>query len=198
MINFTQTDVAANASAEAALCSALSENADEESALCAEGASAGSVEKTITSDASASELTALYFECTVAAGVSWGAGLWTVRFNLTTANHQITWDSVYICRVNSSYVNQATIGSATSLGQVLSSTGTKSTTVSGAGQSPSVGDIVIVVFAFSNGNSCPQDIGVTPSLNIDSPFTAPAADKLIWNRRTHRTQMARSRAVYGR
>jgi hypothetical protein len=77
---------------------------------------------------------------------------------------------VYICRVNSSDVSQATIGSDTAVNTVLTSTGVRSGTISGSAQTPNSGDYVNIVFVFTNGAMTTQSIGVTHNQLIDTPL----------------------------
>lgn len=161
----------------AAFCSGAGVNGDTDMARKAlVGGSAGSTEVTVTVDSSAADLACAWFELDVSAGVSWDGGTWTVRLNVTTSNHQVALDAIYICRVNSSCTNQATIGSVTALADNLGSTGVRSHNVTGSAQSPSAGDKVIVVLLFDNMQAMPQDIGFTPSEIITSPFTPPGGE----------------------
>jgi len=104
----------------------------------------------------------------------------------------ITWNSVYICRVNSGCANQATIGSSTSLGISLATTGVKSTTVSGAAQSPGAGDLVMIVFGFTNSAHGSQSFLYDVDQNNDSPFTV-AAERYA----TRRMRVALAPAEHG-
>jgi len=170
-------------------CSGLSANSTNAAFLCQDGGTLGSVEKQMVIDLSATDVRAYYFDCAIAGGVTWSAGTWTVRFNLTTFDMDITWASVHICRVNSSCVNQATIGSASSLGISLGAAGVKSTTVSGSAQTPTAGDRVMIVLGVTNASSMGTDtIGITPDQVIDSPFDVPAPTSKPfysnWRRRT--------------
>ncbi len=170
-INFQQTNTGANASAEAAHCSGATENTDEDSYLCTDGGSAGNTSTTTTVDASAADYACIYFECTVAADVTWAAGTWTINLNVTTGNHQLTLDAIYICRLNSSYTNQATIGSSTGIGQNLATAQVYSPTVTGAAQTPSAGDLVVVILMLDNAQSMTNDLVWTNDQVIASPFT---------------------------
>lgn len=171
-MDFQQTDANANASAIAILCSGASLNTTSTSCVCTVGGTAGVTAESQTMDGSAANLAAVWYELTIPADTTWAAGNWTIRLNCTTASAQCLWDAVFICRVNSSYVNQATIGSATGLAIALNTTGVKETVISGSAQTPSVGDKVIVVLLFDNTNSMTRTFGWTPDQIIVSPFTA--------------------------
>lgn len=140
------------------------------------GGSPGTLANTVDVGSSATNQWAGRTQIAPAANVSWDSGTWTVRMEVTTSNMNLTWAAVYICRTNSSHVNQATIGSATSLGISLGTTGVKSTTVSGASQSPGAGDLVEILWVFSNGAMSTQSFGMKHSQNIDSPFNVAAVD----------------------
>lgn len=172
-ISYTQTDTTGDCSGTGAYCSGLS-NSNGTSRECTDGGTAGSTEVTVnrTIPAQASDVACvMQFSLVVDGAVSWDSGTWTVRWNLTTANMFCTWDSVHICRVNSSCTSQESLGSSSGLGISLSSTGVKSTTVSGSAATPSAGDLVQIVFGFSSSSMNDQIIGWTPDQNIDSPFT---------------------------
>lgn len=116
----------------------------------------------------------VWFECIVPTGAVWNAGTWTVRFDITLANANINWDICDICRISSGCVSQATIAGSSVLGINLGSTGVKSTSLGGAGQTPGVGDKVVVMCSFSNLAGTNQQFQFTTDVNIDSPFDPPA------------------------
>ena len=82
----------------------------------------------------------------------------------------ITLTAVYICRVNSSNVSQATIGSSTGLTTVMNGA-VYSGNVTGTAQTPSAGDYVNIVFVFTNGAMSTQTFNITANQLIDTPFT---------------------------
>lgn len=111
---------------------------------------------------------------TPASGVTWAAGDWTVRFNVTTSNMNVSLRNIYICRISSACVNLGVIiGSLTGLADAMSATGVKTYTISGAAQTPNAGDRIMVILVMENTNTMTtQVIGITPSEIITSPFTA--------------------------
>lgn len=152
---------------------------------CSVGGTAGTSEQTITIAASQADDNEFSFEWAVPAGYTWGAGNWTINVAFTTGNMDVTWESCFICRVNSSCVNQATIGSATGLG-LATTTNPQSTVISGSAQTPGAGDKVIITLGFSNANTMfSRTVGITPSQTIASPFTAPSAFNAGFIRATH-------------
>ena len=173
-MTFTQTDTA-QVCALNNYCSSVG-GTIEAGRQASVGGTAGSVEATFTTATSQADDNEFSFECVVPAGSTWGAGDWTINVNFTTGNMNATWASCFICRVNSSCVNQATIGSATGLGLPTSS-GAQNTVISGAAQTPGAGDKVIITLGFSNADTMvARTVGITPSLTIVAAgFEAPAA-----------------------
>lgn len=115
-------------------------------------------------------------------GITWDAGDWTVRFNVTSSNMNLTITEIHLCQVSSACANVATLGSATGLSIALSTTGVKTQTVTqGSTATPSAGDKLLIVFVGTNGAMSSQSATITHDQNIDSPFTAasftPAVDK---------------------
>lgn len=154
------------------------------------GGTAGSTPVSFSLASSATEQ--ISFELIVPAGATGSSGTWTVRLNVTTANMNISAENGAICRVNSSCVNQQTVVGDSAHGLDPSSTGTKTWSVSGNAVTLAAGDKIIVVLAFLNGAMSTQAFSFTPSLDIDSPFTAAVVfvappPKLI-------TQQSRNRA----
>lgn len=188
---FTQTDTGGITSSNA-FCSSASSGirSGGPSRLCTVGGTAGSApvafglggEETNSIFGGAGAAHAGVLELTVPAGASWDAGDWTVRLNVTTTNMNMTITSCAVCRLNSSDVNQATIGETTGLSISLGSSGVKTITVAGSAQTPSVGDKVVILFGGDNSSMSAQaGAGViTPDQNIDSPFTL-VTPSLLWS-----------------
>lgn len=172
--DYQQTDSAAPAGAIQA-CSASAFDATPGARLCVLGGVAGSTPFNVGGGAfdSGNVESLIMWEINPAAGTTWGEGDWTVRINVSTAQASVTWSATYICRLNSSDVSQATIGSLTGQTTSMATTGVKTHTVAGAAQTPAAGDkvyIVAVLTAAANN----RQIGITPDQLISSPFTAPA------------------------
>lgn len=75
--------------------------------------------------------------------------LWTCNFDALTISANVTWDSLYFIRINSSGVAQQTIASVTGLAQALS-LGTNSTlSLSGASVNFGATDRLVVLFGFN-------------------------------------------------
>ena len=115
-VSFQQTNTNANGSAIAALCSGNSNSSDTDSNQAEDGGSAGSTERIHQPDNLAADLNGVWMEIINIDDYDGASGTWVTRLNITTGNHQITLDEVHICRVNSSYVNQETLGSSVGIG----------------------------------------------------------------------------------
>lgn len=172
-INFQQTDTSASTSDQPNCSGASLVSGGFSLSECSAAGAAGSntISGTLPSSATQSYPA---FRCVVAGGVTWAAGTWTVRFNVQTANMNLTVTEVYVCRADSSNVNQATIGSATGLSISLGTTGVKTQAVTGASQTPAANDAVFIVLVIVNAAMTSQTIILTPNQLIDSPFTEPA------------------------
>lgn len=186
---FAQTDTnqsvsACNTAAELLGCSGRSADVGGMTGqVCVSGGTLGTTIGSWSVAASATDVAEFAFICTVDSGVSWDAGTWTIRFNVTTANMNLTVTEIHLCRVSSTCVNQASLGSATGLSISLGTTGVKSQDISGSAATPGAGDIVLVVFVITNGAMSGQTASVTYNQNIDSPFTAAAATTFLWDYR---------------
>ena len=178
-IIFVQEDTAPFCTA-AALCSGLGDVQGPIEQFAISGGSAGSSEDgsgNFPNSSSAVRRT-LYFDLEIPSGMggeTGDSGNWTVRINHSTGNSSVLGREVHICRVDSGCGNQETLGSLTA--QAFdTSTGTWTATVNQASNtSVTAGDRVVIIVGYENtaehGNSA---IGVTPSLNIDCPWTVPA------------------------
>ena len=170
-ISYTQTDDSVSCVANS-YCSGISVDTLAGESEAVDGGTAGSGTFDITNINDAADRVGGGFSIVPDSGVSWDAGTWTVRFNVTTENMFLTVTEIYICRVNSSCTNQETIGSATGLSISLSSAGVKSQTVSGSAVTPSAGDRVTICLVVNNSNMNRQTATITKDQDIDSPFTA--------------------------
>jgi hypothetical protein len=137
--------------------------------VMADGGTAGSSEFTFDIGSGAGQK-AVTFQDTPGASVTWASGNWTIRINVTTAAKNSTWNDVRVRRYNSSCVFQEDLVVA-ALTVDTSTTGVKSTVQSGSAATPSAGDILVVRCLF-NSTSHSETLGITPSEDIDSPFTA--------------------------
>lgn len=172
LVDFNQTDTVYLVTYPNGGCTGSSLTSQNHSSVTAEsGGTLGSTPFGLFTAGSETLVVSGIFKCTVNSGVSWNAGTWTWRLNVTSSNMFITLERVYICRVNSSDTNQATIGSATGLGLSLGSTGVLSGNITGSAQTPSAGDYVGIFFVVSNSNMNNQQISYTPDQVINSPFT---------------------------
>lgn len=110
------------------------------------------------------------FDCPIDAGASWNGGTWQIPLNFSSGNMNITLEEIHICRVNSSCVNQETIGSSTGIGYNTFD-GLNTFNVTGSAQTPDSGDRVIILCLTTNADSMmAQSVGITPSETINTPF----------------------------
>lgn len=100
---------------------------------------------------------------------TWAAGTWTVRLHVSVANSRHRVEDVYICRCTSGCVNVATIGHAT-FSQTLTPAATYSFSVTGAAQSPSAGDQILVIIVTQNTVASIQSATILPDVIIDTPI----------------------------
>src|SRR5262245_17206206 len=130
-IIYAQTGTAAGAgSAVACSGGTLIGGGQEKNSLCTIGGTAGGAVTVGGSQLDAETNQAgVMFEIVPTSSAVWSSGNFTVRLNVTTANANVTWTGTFICRLNSSNVSQATIGSLTGQTTSLSPTGVKTHTV---------------------------------------------------------------------
>jgi hypothetical protein len=143
------------------------------------GAAPGSASFTLGLAASQTTVIGWHFELAITHGENWLGGTWTVRLNINTANSNVTWTNVDICRVSSGCVNQASIGSTSGLGISLGSTGVKTATVTGSAQTPSANDKVIILLGFTNAAASAQNTVIVDDQLIDSPFSFAMDDDAL-------------------
>src|SRR5215207_5457516 len=101
VVSFQLTNTAGVAAA--AYCSPSTANTANATRQAAEGGAAGGTAVSLTLNASAVNLRALYYEIVVTNGYTWGAGNYVIPLNVTTgsASAAQTWTATYVCRVNS-------------------------------------------------------------------------------------------------
>lgn len=141
------------------------------------GAGAGSTEQTFTCAVSQADDNEWSFEVIIPTDVVNPTDTTDaiINVNFTTGQMDLDWDSVFICRVNSSCVNQETIGSATGLG-ITTNAGLQSTTVGMSAVTFAAGDKCIITLGISNANTMfTRDAGITPDQVLALPFNQPAA-----------------------
>ena len=141
-----------------------------------EGGSAGTSESQVTLASEGASSRFNYQLDPSGTDVDWNSGEWTIRVDVTDANMNITWEETDWKRYNSSCVEQETFHNDTAVSISFGSTGVKTeTTGSVSGDVPSAGDICIVAPIQTNGAMMTEGWGITPSQNIDSPFTTAVA-----------------------
>jgi hypothetical protein len=103
---------------------------------------------------------------------SWQSGNWTVRFNITGSNSNLTWDSVYIYRMSSNCGTANLVASATGMGISMGSVQVLSKTLSGSSQSASASDTIYVILAIKNSQNTNQSFSYHSDQLIDTPLSA--------------------------
>ena len=115
---------------------------------------------------------------------TYAAGDWSVPVNVTSANTTLEFKSVYLCRVNSSGVNQETIASITGLTTQLSGA-VHTFNFTGVGEiTAAAGDRVVFVgiVGMDVGVHADQTAQITPNQTITTPIVATTtvnADQVI-------------------
>lgn len=116
-----------------------------------------------------------FFQSDDVGKVDWEAGTWTVNLNVSSAQNNMAWDGVWICRVDNACGTVASVGSETASIDI-SAGGVFSKTVTGAATTGTTTDAVYVVCQFTNSHSMTaRTIGVTPSETVASPIAEPEA-----------------------
>lgn len=171
-----QTDTSTGGDGGTAQCSGAALASQKQFRLIDRNGSPGSTPAQVTLDASPDEAGVFFETPSGQPGLlTWQAGNYVVRLNVTTAaSGDVTWSDTYICRVNSSSVNQGTVGSLTGQTTSVSSTGVKTHTVSGSEQTADVGDRLYVVLVFSNAETSSVNFSFTPDQVIDTPWSIAA------------------------
>jgi hypothetical protein len=170
-VSFQQIDTG-NACGIATYCSANTKTASTRNNQAVIGGTAGSIQQTFNIDASAVHLDGVWWELTSLAGLDGASGNWTFRLHVTTANANLTWAGVTLCRVNASCVNQASVVATNNgFSQNMGAVGTLVITTSGVQSIPASGDKLICIYAFNNSAASLQSWGYTPDVKIDSPWS---------------------------
>lgn len=171
-LSFQQTD-SNFTNGNSAACSAYVQPADAYHQKTATvGGSAGTASFQIDNSNNSAQW-GLQHKLTIPSGTSWNAGTWTVRLQVgSSGNNNVKLIAVYICRVNSSNVSQATIGSNTSVNTTITANSVITVNVTGSAQTPSANDYVNIVYVFENTIPTPSTLSFTVKSNqiINSPY----------------------------
>lgn len=161
-ITYTETDSVGSCDADG--------GSTDRSKQASIGGTAGSTEITFAAGSTDTQPYG-YFTVYPAATVNWNSGTITIRFNVTTSEMNASMASLSVYRYNSSCISQETLLNDTSPGVDLSTTGVKtySNTISAA-TSPASDDVLVIEYRPSS-TSHSATIGITPSEDIDTPFT---------------------------
>lgn len=167
-VNFQQTDT--NAAQTNAQCSPNLQNSTTTSCQASSGGTPGSSERTASMEGSGVDRDTVWQEVIDIDDYDGAAGDWTTRINVTTANHQLVLDTIYICHVASDYSNKGTIGSVTGLADNLNDLGVRAHVVNQA--SPitiAAGDKIVIIYGFDNLQAMANTLGWTPDQLIEGP-----------------------------
>ncbi len=146
---------------------AITGSADYDRALAID-ATPGVTPQVITV-AGVTTLGTIFFESGALGFDRWDAGAWIVKLRVSVGNANIGLKRVYVCRVNSAGVNQASIASNVGLNVALLE-GTYSVPLIGSEQAAATTDRVYVVFVLENIDAGPQDITIVPDQMILTPI----------------------------
>jgi hypothetical protein len=171
LVTLTQTDSAAT-HGQSVACSGAALTADVGNSIAApDGGTAGVGTRTITVGIGATEA-AIFMESGPIVVQIWPAGVWSVPLDITAGNADISLDEVYVCRVNSAGVSQATIASRTGISRALTSTGVITVDLFQENdETASATDRVYIVFVLTNADAgATQAITITPGQTILTPI----------------------------
>lgn len=177
MPQYQQTDTLAPSGVQAA-GTGLAVASGADALLASIGGTTGTV--TMQASASASGSSAvLMFEIDPDDALSWSSGDYVVRYNQRVSNSNLTWSHVYLVRMNSSGVAQATIASNTAVGVSLSTTGVKTTTLAGVpAVTANAGDRLYVVIGVTNTATMTQSFGTYSDQILDTPWASGAPSSI--------------------
>ena len=179
---FTQTDtdsVAACAAGRAPLAVYCSTDTDVMSSgrLAVVGAGAGSGEVTLGIAAQSSTQAEFMWLLEPVDDTTPDAGNWTINFDFTTGAMTARLVSVFVCRMNSSCVDQSDVIVSVESLTTATDVGDQAIVINqGSSGTFNNGDKVAVVCSFENSAHGAVDVGITQSLTIVSPWTAPGGE----------------------
>ena len=103
---------------------------------------------------------------------TWDAGTWSIPFNVTDSQSNLTWTNVWVCRVSDTCGHVATIGQTSP--DVEVSGGVITHTVSGSEHTGDASDDVYIVAEVHNDHGhTDRTIQITPDQTVVSPIEAP-------------------------
>lgn len=178
---FTMTDTAA-ACGEDIMCSGASNlvgqgGMDSEAV---DGGTAGTTEQTVKHSASVTSVASCFVQMAPPTDTDWDSGDWIIRLDVTTGNSNITWQEAHICHIDGACNSLASLASVTGLGTTLSAGIYSATATQGSIITPSLNDEIYIVYVFDfGGNHGNEQVGITPSQNIDSPIETISAGSVF-------------------
>lgn len=104
-------------------------------------------------------------------------GDWTINLNIVSANMNLRWDEVAVCRLNSSCVNQETIGTNFGGGIIIGTTGVKAKTAAQASViTMGATDVIMVIGSITNlDEMMTQTAAFDPDQDISNQWAVSGA-----------------------
>lgn len=101
---------------------------------------------------------------------SWQAGTWVVPLNVGTANANVTYRRLFVCRRTAADVAVATVVNSGVVQVVLNPAGIYTGTVTGVASSGAIDDVAYIVCTVLNGAGTAQSFQFTPNQTILTPI----------------------------
>ena len=174
-IILTETDTAADDCTTTQIaCSGFAASGDQSRKKATAGGTAGTTAVTLATGGTDFIRTQIGFQSAndEPNSTSWESGNWVVRVEVTTSNMNVTWENTYVCRITGPTGGCAasnSVGSLTSQGTSLGTTGVKTHTVSGAAQAGAAATDEMAIMLATDDNGMVQSWAFKPSQNIDTP-----------------------------
>lgn len=161
-------------------CSGRTPAGDADAIEATDGGTAGTTELAVNINPLATEA-CFMAEIPVQDTDSLDAGTLTMRINITTAQASLTWEEVYVCRIDSGCTSQETLGSVTGMGVDVAAGGVFSQNVTlSAASAHNAGDKVYIIVVVANAHEhTTRSLAITPDQNIDTPFVAGSTTESI-------------------
>lgn len=171
LIDLQQTDTAATCSF-ANFCQGGPDATTPQASDARSGGSAGSGTPAVTLNQGETAHAGALFVSPALGVTVWASGTHTFRYNVTTAGANCLLLEVHVCRVNSSCVNQETLGSITGLTEDLAATGVKTVSITGvSGTTALTTDKLAYVLVMGNSHGHNNRThNYTPNQIINTPI----------------------------
>lgn len=169
-ITYTQTDTTTDCEDQTA-CATGTVGSTTLTTELIEGASGGTTEQSADIPSDSSRLVVFMQTSGGVGATTWESGTYVPRWNVTTSQMDTAITGVWICRMDSTCTNQATVASNTSLNKDISGGGVFSENLTGTSQSASETDDIFCITEITNSNThSSRSVGITPDQNFDTPI----------------------------